>query len=320
MIRSLIIRQVFRLLDMALVIGVLIVGFLVVKLFLTPLPSLDLNIAETAAAEETASATGSLGERAVYDGLVKSGMFGTAGRWDAQAPPEPEPEPEVSAEIEESALGLTLRGTVALEPGDRFSSAFIENTEKKDGVRTFLLGQEIAENVLLDTVLQREVILLNKRTTPPQRERLRMEEQPKTAPGAKPGAVAAASKGKPSAPAASSAPPASEGSTIQHTKLKRDAVIRDVMQNYATLSTITPEVKRDASGNVLGVTAPNIGQHPMAEKFGFKDGDVLQTINNERVESREALMEIMQRYQDASSFRVGILRDGRPNVLEFDIE
>jgi len=92
------------------------------------------------------------------------------------------------------------------------------------------------------------------------------------------------------------------------------------MSNLDSLVRITPKIETDDSGDVVGITADNIGQYPLAQKLGFQDGDVLQTINNERIDSREKLMEIFQRYQNAPSFRIGILRNGQPNVLVFDVE
>ena len=107
---------------------------------------------------------------------------------------------------------------------------------------------------------------------------------------------------------------------MQHTRVERNAIVREAIDNYATLSTISPKVETDDSGNVLGLTADNISQYPLAKKLGFQDGDVLQTINNERIDSREKLVEIFQRYQNEPSFRIGILRNGQPNILVFDVE
>lgn len=319
MIRSLVIRQIFRFLDIVLIFAVVIVGGMVIKLFLSPIPQLELPaINEEDGGGDPTSVIQTVQERTVYEGLSKSGMFGAAGRWDVNAP-APAPEPQVSNEIEESQLSLKLRGTIALKPGDPFSAAFIENTEKKDGVRSYLLGQEVVDNVFLDSVEQREVILLNKSKNPPQKEILRMEEY-------KP---VAASKGqnekRPVRPGSLPPPPPPKNAparpaNIQHIKVNREAIIKEALENYSQLATITPEVKTDESGKVLGLTAQNISKYPMAKKLGFQDGDVLQTINNEPITSREQLLEIFQRYQNARAFRIGILRDGKPSVLMFDVE
>lgn len=322
MIRSLVIRQIFRLLDVALALAVVGAGVLVVKLFLTPLPLVEVQEAGEVPEADAASIVRGVGDRSAYDGLSKSGLFGSAGRWDAEEAGEPAPEAAVTEDIAESTLNLKLRGTIALKPGDPFSSAFIENMDTRDGVRSYLLKQEVVEGVAVDTIYQREIILLNTLKNPPQRERLRMEEDAvPDAPGTGGPALASARRPIPgTAPAGRGATPAPGSGSVQHTKLKRDSIVREAMENFATLSKITPEVKTDDAGNVLGVTAEGIGQHPLAQKLGFQDGDVLQTVNNERIDSRERLMEIFERYQNSSSFRVGILRNGQPNVLVFDVE
>ena len=80
------------------------------------------------------------------------------------------------------------------------------------------------------------------------------------------------------------------------------------------------EISRDESGNVLGITAPDISKQPLAQKLGFKDNDILQTVNNERIDSEEKIMEIFQKYQNANSFRIGIIRDGQPRVLNYRLD
>ena len=320
MLRSLVIRQFFRLVDLALLAGIVGIVFLVVKLFMTPLPPLEVGEAPS----NEGAAGGNiypLNSREVYDGLVRSGLFGFPGEsYGEQSEEVPEVEP-VQEDIAESELNLKLRGTIALEPGDPFASAFIENMDNQDGVRPYLLGSDVVTDVTLDSIAQREVILLNKRKQPPQRERLRMEDPEKSELAAENNAPVPASPGMPSRHSQGETPPTeARGSRVQHTKINRTSIVNEAMSNLDSLVRITPKIETDDSGDVVGITADNIGQYPLAQKLGFQDGDVLQTINNERIDSREKLMEIFQRYQNAPSFRIGILRNGQPNVLVFDVE
>ena len=97
--------------------------------------------------------------------------------------------------------------------------------------------------------------------------------------------------------------------------------MQDLYANYADLVTnVKPELARDANGNVIGVTAPNIGQVPLAQKLGIQDNDVLQTVNNEQIDSEQKILEIVQKYQTATSFRIGIMRDGKPKVITYRLE
>ncbi len=103
--------------------------------------------------------------------------------------------------------------------------------------------------------------------------------------------------------------------------LNREEFLQELYENYAELvTTIRPEYYRDASGNVVGLTAQNISQVPMAQKLGLQDGDVLQSINNEQIDSEQKVMELFQRYRSASAFRIGILRNGKPMVIAYRLE
>ncbi len=321
MVRSLVIRQVFRFLDIFLVAATLgAVGF-VVKQFTTPIPGVEVDESQLSGSTvEAASLIRNVSDRASYDRLVKSGLFGASGRWDPDAAPlKPEPEPtvEAAADIAESALNLSLKGTIALGPGDPFSVAFIENTEKREPAKSFLLKQEVIDKVELEQVYPREVILLNKRNNPPQRERLRMDEASlEGGKGQDAAQLASASASAPQRPT----PAPSSDSPVERITISRDELMQDVLENYSALAELQPQLKRDESGNVLGLTAANISEFPLASKLGFADDDVLQTVNNERIDSEEKIMEILGKYQNASSFRIGILRNGKPQVITYRLE
>lgn len=328
MVRSLMVRRVFHLLDVVLVILMIGAGAAVVHQFLTPAPILEAaveSVPESAA--ETVALMQKPAERSHYAALSRGGLFGPAGRWDPKAAPPPPPvEPEVLPDIVESTLNLALKGTIALSPGNPFSAAFIEDAEMRGSTRAFLIGQEVVDNVTLTEVYPREVILLNERHAPPQSERLRMHDplaaegaapSPKN-PGAPPSsAPRSATPARPAAPASASS---GDGNMVQRITVNRDQIIDEAFANYSALIAVRPELARDESGNVLGLTASGIGSIPMAQKLGFQDNDILQTVNNERVDSEEKIMELLMRYQNATSFRIGILRDGMPRILTYNLE
>jgi type II secretory pathway component PulC len=83
---------------------------------------------------------------------------------------------------------------------------------------------------------------------------------------------------------------------------------------------LSPQLKKDENGNVIGITSPNIGKIPLAQKYGFKDGDVIQTINGVTIDSEQRVMEVLSRYQNAPTHYVSILRDGKPQTLVFRVE
>jgi hypothetical protein len=341
MVRSLIIRQAFRVFDITLTLAVTAVVLVVIRMFLAPLPALDADLSlDDASDVELTAVLKTVGDRHAYDSLVKGGLFGNASDWDpGAAPVEEEPvEEEIPDEIEESDLGLALRGTVALESGKDFAAALIENTEKREKPHPYKIDQEVLEDIVLIDIAQREVILLNKRQSPPRKERLSMGGGELQLTGGSRGSNANQSGAATTAQAGASAGeeeelPFSRGrrgrgrdsergssASVQRITLNHNEVIQEVMENFSAINSLRPEVKTDESGQVLGLTLDDIESLPMAQQFGARNGDVLQSINNEEITHPSQIFDIIQRYQSATSFRVGILRDGRPMVLNFQID
>jgi len=309
MVRSLLIRQTFILLDLMLAFGIVMaIGATAHKLLELPA---DAESAAAHAAQftpEMAKALQEVPERGAYDALVGSGLFGEAGRWDPGAQPEtpPLPPPEGEGEsVEDTELNLRLAGTVALSPKDPFAAAFIENMDQRGSLLGYALGQEVVEKVRLEEVYPREVILLNERHSPAKRQRLRMDDpEDANAQGGQPAP-------KPSTQVASS---------TDRVDLNREEFVQELYSNYADLVTkVRPEMYKDANGKVVGVTAANISQVPLAGKLGLSDGDVLQSVNNESIDSEQKILEMVQKYRNSSSFRIGILRNGQPKVITYKL-
>ncbi|HNR32631.1 MAG TPA: type II secretion system protein N [Candidatus Hydrogenedentes bacterium] len=307
MIRGLFIRQIFVLIDLALAAVVVATALAVgMKLFEAP-PVMAMPAPSAATAANDASPF-QVGDRTRYDTIIERGLFGAAGQFDPAAAAVPEPEPE--AEVVATSFNLRLVGTTASSPTDRLASAIILNMDERGASKTYLLNEAVIQdeargNVTLIEVYPRSVILLNAQEDPPTRERLSMDD-------AQPGAPA------PALPVQTAA--AADGSSNRIT-INRDEFVQELYQNYADLVTIIrPEYYRDAAGNVVGLTAQQISQVPLAQKLGLQDGDVLQSINNEQIDSEQKVMELFQRYRNASAFRIGILRNGRPQVITYRLE
>lgn len=76
---------------------------------------------------------------------------------------------------------------------------------------------------------------------------------------------------------------------------------------------------KDANGNVDGIQASNLGAFPAAALFGFQDGDILSSVNGDRINSEDQIMNLFDKYKDARTFNVGIIRNGQPQNLSVDI-
>ncbi len=303
MVRGLAIRRFFILLDLALAAAAVAMGGILVMRFLHPVQA---ALPQEERSEPPADAGGmrlpEVGPLASYDVITKYGLFGDAGRFDPSKAPPPPPVQAVQEDLPDTDLNLRLMGTIALSKDDLFASAFIQDLDRRGNPESFLLGEEVVDKVVLAEVHKRQVILLNKRKTPPVQERLRMDDGE---------SFASAPKVKP--------PSSTSTRSTQRVQLSKAEITDELVNNYSELLKIKPVIKRDARGNVTGVTAANIGRYPLAKKLGLQDGDILQTVNNERIDSQAKIMELIQKHQNASSFRIGILRNGKPRIITYNL-
>ncbi len=310
MIRGLFIRQIFVLVDLALAV-IVVATALIVGMKLLEAPPVLAMPEPPAATADNGAAPSPVGDRARYDAIINHGLFGAAGSFDPAKAVDPGPAVD-QGPIEPTKFNLQLVGTTASSPTDPTASAIIMNLDERDAGRAYLINRPVIHDetrgdVNLVEVYPRRVILLNHQEDPPVREELKMDEPEPDAALARPAQTAQAGV-------------APDGSSDRIT-INRQEFVQDLYTNYAELvTTIRPEYYRDASGNVVGLTAQNISQVPMAQKLGLQDGDVLQSINNEQIDSEQKVMELFQRYRNASAFRIGILRNGRPQIITYRLE
>jgi len=255
MVRGLVIRQLFLFADVVL-IGLIVftVGMVLVRVVNTPKVTLAANQVASASPSDDESLIGELGDRMAYTIIQKNGLFGNAGRLKMTAPaPEPVPIPlPVDESLEETALNLKLWGTTSLSPTSPYATASIEDASKR-ARQLYTIGDDVVDNVTLEEIHQRWVILLNRRESPPRRERLSMDDEEE--------GEQLASR---SVSNSSSARPTVLPS--ERVELNKTDFVRELYENYADLVTkVKPEVYRDANGNVVGVTAPDIGDIPLAK-------------------------------------------------------
>jgi len=304
MIRSLVIRHTFLVLDAALIVLALATGLLIVLKFVEAPVLPPAQPAAAAPGEQETLHT--VDARESYDAIVSTfQLFGKAGAFDPGQPPAPEivvdkgPEPDAPTSAPLRLVGTTATGKLA--------SAIIEDTSQPGSAHSYYIGQMVVDKVKLEEVHARYVIVRNNQTGENKRERLSMDDEdaPKTQT-----AVAMAT------PAPAAAPVGAGGKVT----IKRAEMMQDLQTNYQELIKVKPELSRDANGKVVGLTANNIGHIPIAKKLGLQDGDVLQTVNNEPIDSEAKVMEMISKYQNSNSFRIGLMRNGKPQSLTFKLE
>jgi len=205
--------------------------------------------------------------------------------------------------VVDTELNLRLVGTT-VTPG--MSSAILEVKDQNHTAATYFLEDTVMDGVTLVEIGKREVFILNERGAESRRERVSMDD-PANAP---PVVAAAAPAPEPERPTGG----------IQRITLNREELASEIMSSYSDIVTkVRPELARDDNGEVLGVTAANISSVALARKLGLADGDILQTVNNEKIDSEGKIYEMIQKYQNASSLRLGVISNGQPKVITYRI-
>ncbi|MCX8063815.1 MAG: hypothetical protein N3G21_01420 [Candidatus Hydrogenedentes bacterium] len=314
MLRILEVKRVFGLIQLILVV-VNIIFFISFMLFIY---SYDPNssFSGSGGTESSSSTTNEnisdlpkLDVELVSQQLINHKLFGSAGSYDEEeiAKPKEESPPPVSEDVvEETQLNLKLIGTVALSPKDKFSSACIENQDKRI-TAFFAVGQEVMENVVLEEVYPKEVILLNKRLNPPRKERLKIEDKAESL-------VSKPVNFPSDRVRVGRVEEDSSQNNVREVEVNRDEIEKEFVASYADLVTrIRPEMYRDESGKIRGVTAKNIEEIPLAKKLGFKNGDVLVAVNDENIDSEDKIIDIIRKHSDPTlpAIKITILRDGK---------
>ncbi|HUW60582.1 MAG TPA: type II secretion system protein N [Candidatus Bathyarchaeia archaeon] len=295
MLQGLVIRQAFLIIDWVLVALVLAgMAFLAMSFLEKPA---EVGIPAPRSFEGAVqSQLAEVQPRAIYDRFVTSGFLGAAGQ---DAPPAAPPPP---VEVAETQLKLKLKGTAATSPKDLFASAIILN-EEDSSINTYTIGQQVVDGVKIEEIYPRKVILFNSNSN--RREVLRSDEE---------------NTGETTAIASSSAPGRTPGPGRRIT-LKKNELVQEVFMNYADLvGKIKPKMYYDSNGKVAGITASDLESIPLAAKLDVRNGDVLQSVNNEPIDSEAKVMELVNKYRNSNMVRIGILRNGKPVTVTYRLE
>ncbi len=295
MLQGLVIRQAFQIVDWLLA-ALILVGIVFLAMSFLEKPAAMEIPAPPDATSAPQSPLLEVQPRAIYDRFVMSNFMGAPAESGPAAPPPPT---DVAPPTE---LKLKLKGTAATSPKDLFASAIILNEDDKS-ILTYSIGQEVIEGVKLEEIHQRKVILFNSKSN--RREELRSDEEST-------GDVKTAS---------ASTPATLAGGGGKRITVKKNELVQEVFMNWADLvGKIKPQMHYDSNGKVAGITASDLESIPLASKLDIRNNDVLQSVNNEPIDSEAKIMELVQKYKNSNMVRVGILRDGKPMTVTYRLE
>ena len=228
-----------------------------------------------------------------YSVLVDSNIFGATS-------PSPRPEsPSMRSNAESlrsaEALGLRLVGVVA--GGPTTSRAIIEDTNTRitgpykigDVVASATVATIESDRVFLTHNGQTKVLHLHTAQTP------RSPSQP---------IATGAAEGTPSPSLATVKPPAPPSGRLGY--------VEDLFRT----ATIEPYVK---NGRTEGLKITGLDQSPLAALVGLRDGDIVQTVNGQDLDSKQKAFQILKKARTQSKIDIHVLRNGKAKNLSFDL-
>lgn len=310
MLRGLVMRQGFMIAES--ILGLVIIGIAVFAIRDLYAPQASYGSGDRVASSDSGTLTllKPVDSRATYQSIVASKIFGKAASYIHNAPKPPKKVVQKPQEpiVTDSKLPLTLKGTLYAGENSKFSSANILVSEKGMGMKTFFIGSEIIDRVFLLKVSKNEVLLDNKRAN--RQEILKHELDLET--GAKKSAKAGEGIRAPRKEAL--VRPASSGRPTQQklVTLDRKTIIKKLEDEYERLaSTVDVLEVKDDDGNLLGISTPDIESIGVMNELGFRNGDILVSVNNEKVTGQDQMSALANKYRNSTVVRVGILRDGK---------
>ncbi|HOD51409.1 MAG TPA: type II secretion system protein N [Candidatus Hydrogenedentes bacterium] len=299
MLRGLLVRKIFVLLDLALVLLLLLVAYQAFSAIFQPQRAIETAVAPGSVPQlEVAK----VGKGADYGVITENGLFGPASREKSLEPAAGETVSEPTTTV--TKLPLKLLGTAATSSKDPLASAGIKNTQT-NVEDTFYLGEPVLSDVILEEVHKREVVLLNKKEN--QREILSMDEKEET--GAAPAAGVAGAR--------TASGSFEEGSPVV---VNRKEIMEVASDMTRLVTELKPQMKTGTDGKVRGITSPVLGKVPLAQKVGLADNDVITSINGISIDSQEKIVEIAEKFRDLSVFHLKVERNGKTITRTIKLE
>lgn len=221
--------------------------------------------------------------------ILRGNLF--AGPDDAVLPAETDPSQAMDSMPSAEELGLRLVGAIA--GGPAISRANIQNT-KANTTGVYRIGDTIA-SARVEAIQQDAVVLLHEG----RQLILRLHTN------------AAGDK----EPQTAAEPQAEEKPAPASKQVALPAVKADYIAEVFRKATIEPIVKNDQTE---GLKITGLDKIPMAELFGLKNGDVIQSVNGQQLTSKQKAFQVLMKARTQSKVDIQLLRNGKSKDLSFD--
>jgi general secretion pathway protein C len=97
-------------------------------------------------------------------------------------------------------------------------------------------------------------------------------------------------------------------------------VVDKIIENQAELMKSARIIPEQENGKVVGIRMLNIRPETLLGKLGLQTGDMLKTINGFDMTSPEKALEAYAKLRTAPAIQVGVVRNGKPMNIEFNIK
>lgn len=97
-------------------------------------------------------------------------------------------------------------------------------------------------------------------------------------------------------------------------------VVDKIIENQAELMRSARIIPEQQDGKVVGIRLLNIRPETLLGKLGLQTGDMLKSINGFDMTSPEKALEAYAKLRTAPSIQVGIVRNGKPTNIDFNIK
>ncbi len=228
-----------------------------------------------------------------YSVLVDSNIFGATSPSDRSA--DSSMPSSANAMPSAEALGLRLVGVVA--GGPTTSRAIIEDANTRiaspykigDTVASATIGAIESDRILLTHNGRTKVLFLHAARVPKGPAESVVSD---AADVSTPPSLAAAKP--PSPPSA------------------RLGYVEDLFRT----ATIEPYIK---DGHVQGLRISGLEQGPLAAAVGLRNGDIVQTVNGQSLDSKQKAFQVLQKARTQPAISIQLLRNGKARDLSFDL-
>ncbi len=233
------------------------------------------------------------------------------------APPEPSYEP--------TTLPIKLMGTLVVTP-ETWSSASVEVDRQNQKIVS--VGTELLDGKAKVEMIRRTCLVLNEGSKLTKACMFQGEGGQATA-----GADAANPGGRPPSPDRPTPPPtpaaraAPEADAVAGVKKVAEgaynldrAHVNDKLKDVTQLGTQVRVVPNYKAGKYEGFRMIGMGGESLFKDIGFVNGDIVQAINGERIDSPNKALALYEALKNKARVTVLIERDGQPKTLRYTIK